>query len=408
MIDINRSDDLYAYRLRDDSTLMWSSVDECFIYLNQIASWIQASRDIGHTDEAISTLLQDELQISASETKELLEDNAALNSMLLSEMESEDIANDTPQASIPFNTFNPDRLPSKRIWKTMYINAGGVSIKFNVYGNVFDINLVTSPFKHLIELSSHNMQDRNGDPENHTLEFGTLLNGHYWALCAATGGYIATTREELCTLVYWMVYKTIETRKCWLVALHAGGVIINNRAIIVTGPSGSGKSTLVANLMSTSGTYLSDELITITKSKHLIIPVPTSLCAKEGSWKSLNSVFPSLEKTKSFNRLGKKVKFVDIEKGIEFRNTISADQAIVLFPKYSESDSGSLRSINAGEILERLLNSGGLFNGFNTKEDFNDFSSWIDTVDGYDIRYNSSTQALALIDALINTGNAGY
>ena len=75
------------------------------------------------------------------------------------------------------------------------------------------------------------------------------------------------------------------------IALHAGGVICNDRVIIIPGPSGSGKSTLTAWLTTRNCSYLTDELIFISlydpeKIEYFSRP----LCLKPGSLSILKNL----------------------------------------------------------------------------------------------------------------------
>ena len=84
------------------------------------------------------------------------------------------------------------------------------------------------------------------------------------------------------------------------VALHAGGVIWNDRVVLFPGQSGSGKSTLTFWLTSRGCSYLTDELIFIPAyTDHKIEYFSRPLCLKPGSTHLLDTL-PATELSREF------------------------------------------------------------------------------------------------------------
>jgi hypothetical protein len=67
------------------------------------------------------------------------------------------------------------------------------------------------------------------------------------------------------------------------VHLHAGGVVVDGRAVLVVGASGSGKSTLVAGLVQSGRAYLSDEAVGV-RADGRVLGHPKPLTVKAGAW----------------------------------------------------------------------------------------------------------------------------
>ncbi len=64
--------------------------------------------------------------------------------------------------------------------------------------------------------------------------------------------------------------------------VHAGGVAVNGRALLIPGRSHSGKSTLVAALLRMGAAYLSDEYAVIDE-RGTILPFPMALSIRDGA-----------------------------------------------------------------------------------------------------------------------------
>lgn len=63
--------------------------------------------------------------------------------------------------------------------------------------------------------------------------------------------------------------------------LHAGGAVIDDRAVLLVGPGGSGKSTLVTALVERGWSYLSDEVVPIDPMTGRALPFPRTPVVRE-------------------------------------------------------------------------------------------------------------------------------
>jgi len=81
------------------------------------------------------------------------------------------------------------------------------------------------------------------------------------------------------------------------IALHAGGIICEDRIILLPGQSGAGKSTLTAWLASQNCSYLTDELIFISiHDPQQIKYFSRPLCLKPGSMHVLKELLAPVQK----------------------------------------------------------------------------------------------------------------
>ncbi len=76
--------------------------------------------------------------------------------------------------------------------------------------------------------------------------------------------------------------------------LHAGAMSDGQHAVIMAARSGSGKSTLCAALIGEGLRYCSDDFLPIRAGDSRVLPFPTTLNLKEGSWSLFRSRYPQL------------------------------------------------------------------------------------------------------------------
>jgi hypothetical protein len=67
------------------------------------------------------------------------------------------------------------------------------------------------------------------------------------------------------------------------VALHAGAVSHNGKAMLIAGPTGAGKSSLVAWLIGNGFAYLSDEIGLLFADTMQVLGLPRALVLKPGA-----------------------------------------------------------------------------------------------------------------------------
>jgi|GEM_PF-6729162 len=390
----------HEFPLRDQCKLMWSMRDQAFAYLDPVSCWVHDSFKKGLDRARIFRLLQEELSLPTS-SAELAIANFSESGSPVSVSGTSAADTDYPDSEFvfPFEDYLPTSESLAIVWKTMRIPIGGCQVEVRFYGQAFDTTVVTQAFSHL-----------QGDDDSveatstakYTVNIGCCGSDGLWAQSKATDGYKAKTIEELSTLAYWMLYKTVESSRDWLVALHAGGVTGNDGTLIVTGPSGSGKSTLTIALMREYEHYLSDELIVVSRNEHAIYPVATRPCVKEGSFDAVGQLFPVLETTDAMDRLGKRVKYLPIERSdTEYTKTNDQRSTYIFFPHYQSHCQVEMHAMTTGEIMAGLLDSGSLFGKIETVSQFRDFARWINQLLGFSLRYSSTQQGLDLVsDAL--------
>jgi len=388
--------DYFEHEFADKSSLLWWNNQKYFLYLNQTGTWIKSSLDQNIADDVIVDLLHNEFSTPRAISRNIIESlkdpgTAAIRSRCEQATPDEgDI-----DMAFPFEEFNvAEKCPGERT-KTVEIEVAGISICLSYFSRDIDSSVTTRPFSHLIT-------DRKIDSSIHAINAGKDQNENIWAGSSATGYFYANGLPELSTLLYWMVFKTVEASQDWLVALHAGGVVTEHKPILIIGPGGAGKSTLTVALMKKHNSYLTDELITITRHRRLILPLPTLPCIKEEGWAAVDTLYPALKYTDHIERLNRNVKYLPIPAGIRTPDHVVADNALILFPKFCEHQTPGSIPLSIGEAIERLLDAGGLIGDISSQDQFSDFCHWIGSLESYELNYRSTEEGLELIDDILN------
>lgn len=135
---------------------------------------------------------------------------------------------------------------------------------------------------------------------------------------------------------------------------HAGAVIRNGRSLLIPGSSGTGKSTLTAFLVANGFAYLGDDIVAIAEGGALLLPLPTCMSIKSGSWPVLEKLYPVLAELPSFNRGARTVRYIEPKGNYETLDEGSAP-SIVLFPIYQPGEQTRLSLLPPLESMLRLV-----------------------------------------------------
>jgi hypothetical protein len=100
-----------------------------------------------------------------------------------------------------------------------------------------------------------------------------------------------------------------------LAYLHAGAVSRGGRSVLMPGSSGVGKSTLTAFLSVHGFAYLGDDGMAIAENDMSLLPLPTCLSIKAGSWPVLEPFYPALPTLATLSRYGRSARYV-VQRGI--------------------------------------------------------------------------------------------
>ncbi len=164
-------------------------------------------------------------------------------------------------------------------------------------------------------------------------------------------------REQLAPLVKICLACQALQESRDLCSLHAAGVALGGRCLLLPGPSGAGKSTLAAALALDGLPLLGDDTIVLAQDPVLARPLPFSICLKPGAWRLLRHRLPGLSLQPTYTRPdGKRVRYLapSCNDGAIHTGT-SMPVGWIVFPCRAEAAPTELVPISRVEALDRLL-----------------------------------------------------
>ena len=169
--------------------------------------------------------------------------------------------------------------------------------------------------------------------------------------------YCCGTIDAIAPLVKMILFSDALSKVESKIAIHAGAVGYQRRALVFPGPAGRGKSTLVAALVDEGLQYLSDDLVMLDAEMKRVRGVPFSLGIKEAGVDVLTDRFPQLPDLALHLRPdGKRVRYLAPAVGQE---TAAEEYEIgwIIFPRFDPTAPTELKRISASSALVKLTES---------------------------------------------------
>ena len=176
--------------------------------------------------------------------------------------------------------------------------------------------------------------------------------------------------------------------------VHAGAVARGGRSVCLAATSGRGKTTLVAHLLSRGYDYVTDDLSALDVGGD-VLPLPTRMSVKEGSWGLLASAFPSLETT--MPGAGPRTQWL----APPLTATPPSPLAALVFPTYGAGRPVLLQAIRPLESFMRLQEAGVWLGHPLTEARVTRLARRLETVPAYALDYGDLDDAAAAIDRLL-------
>lgn len=185
---------------------------------------------------------------------------------------------------------------------------------------------------------------------------------------------------------------------------HAGAVSRRGRSILMPGNSGAGKSTLTGFLVAHGFTYLGDDTIAVGDDEFALLPLPTSLSIKTGSWTLLEPFYPALPKLATVNRYGRSGRYIDPPGNYEVLSAAAAPSAIV-FPAFSKGAPTQLTPLRPHQSMIRLLEANIRLSGWDaaTEDQLARFVRFVEQTPAYELSYSELPEAMKAIEELLGS-----
>lgn len=140
-------------------------------------------------------------------------------------------------------------------------------------------------------------------------------------------------------------------------AIHAAGVTLGERCLLLPGASGSGKSTLAAALVMAGCGLLGDDTIVLAHDTLAARQMPFAICLKPGAWRLLRKQLPQLAQQPIHNRPdGKRVRYLlPAETAPRIAPDVQTPVEWIVFPRRIRESPAELVPLSRAEALARLL-----------------------------------------------------
>lgn len=185
-----------------------------------------------------------------------------------------------------------------------------------------------------------------------------------------------------------------------LLTVHGGAVANKNSCCIIAGTGGSGKTTLVAGLAASGFTFIADDVIPIESRSGLLVPIPISMCIKEGSWSVLKDCYPTATTLPIYRRFGKSVRFYPPPLPAVPLPTRRYQANAILFPCYSPGSTPQITPIATYDILTELMRSNSIIDSW-VPERIDALTAWVSGIKGYRIIYPDLQHGMRLVGKII-------
>lgn len=122
-------------------------------------------------------------------------------------------------------------------------------------------------------------------------------------------------------------------RRRWLALLHASAVATPAGCLVLCGDSGAGKSTLLAGLLFAGFEFVTDDILPLEAGTGLVWPVGLAISIKQGSWPTVDRMFPHLADAPVVRFGGRAMRYLwPGDDGIAVATT-SQPAAALIFPR---------------------------------------------------------------------------
>lgn len=204
-------------------------------------------------------------------------------------------------------------------------------------------------------------------------------------------------------MLHAIILMSAYERSDCLIGLHAAAVICGKTLILLPAPSGSGKSTLTIALIHSEFTYGADDLVLLTAAPVKVIPVPTALGMKQGSWSIVESWHPKIWSYPIHKRSDNKIiRYLPPPEQHHHSFTSSSPMkiSIIVYPDYQPDHPLCLDRISPAKSACLLAAAGFDANNRLDKERVLQLFDWVKTTPSYRLTFSHLEGAVSRLKSL--------
>jgi len=177
---------------------------------------------------------------------------------------------------------------------------------------------------------------------------------HYRLWRSGVADVRSISRAEIRRRVLIEVASALHGRDRVAAVLHGSAVGIDGGAILVAGRSGAGKSTLTAALVAAGTDYLGDDLVPLDADGVRILPFPSALSVKSGSWRGVGAAFPALGHQPIHAMRDLKIRYLPLPAAA----TVASRVRGIVFPSFEPGSPLAVRRLAPEETFALLVDAG--------------------------------------------------
>ncbi len=168
---------------------------------------------------------------------------------------------------------------SPRAWTTLAGSALGTLVEVRVHAGPDDAGALAELFSPLLTLAP-----TTAPPGRAVLGLTVDRRADGWGLVDEAVTDLHVTVDDVAEAALAVINsRIVEAAQRHWVVLHAAGVVVDGRTVLLVAPSGSGKSTLAAGLVGAGADYLGDEAAAISPDDLSLHAYRKPLALKAGS-----------------------------------------------------------------------------------------------------------------------------
>ena len=183
--------------------------------------------------------------------------------------------------------------------------------------------------------------------------------------------------------------------------IHGGAIARGGSAICFAGSAGSGKTTLIAHLSNRGFDYLGDDMVPADRDG-VMLPWPTPLSLKQGSWDLLGGLHADLAWGRTFEAAKGPARL--LMPPLEAWDREPTPIAALVFPSYEPEAAGQLMPLEPLDALSALFHAGLWLGHPLTEARVRIFLDWFERVPAFALAYSRLDEAERLVAGLLQDG----
>lgn len=214
----------------------------------------------------------------------------------------------------------------------------------------------------------------------------------------------ATTVSKMISFICELLLALEHPNRPLLAFCHAGAVVWKKHSLLMPGLSGAGKSTLTAFLAAHGFIYLGDDTVAVGEGDAALLPLPTCLSIKSGSWPIIEALYPALRSSPTLRRFSRSLRYVDPQDNSVILRAAPAPSAIV-FPTYSAGELTQLKPLSPLQTMICLLGAHASLSAPATEAKLRKLIDFVEKTPAYELSYAELPEAMQAIKEVLTSQN---